>query len=175
MILRILTLLFGLTGAAGLSQFPEFSQQYRQRLGGAVDELTRIVQGFDADARATGLTRAEALEDLAKGGDFGQRHSASMRITIDRYDRLRGDLAALEGAGPFTRLTQMSRLTDPELARATLDNYSPALPLSFEGATLAGTGFLLGGMVPTSLAWTLGPILPGSGERRRRRRAARAR
>lgn len=175
MILRILTLLFGLTGAVGLSQFPEFSQQYRQRLGGAVDELARVVQAFDADAQAAGLTRAAALEDLAKSGDFGQRHSASMRLTIDRYDRLRRDLAALEGAGPFTRLTQMSRLTDPDLARATLANYTPALPISFEGLTLGGTGFLLGGLVPASLAWTFGPLLPGSGERRRRRRAAGAR
>ncbi|MEM9851772.1 MAG: DUF2937 family protein, partial [Pseudomonadota bacterium] len=38
------------------SQFPEFSQQYVQRLGGAVDELRRVAADFDASARAAGLT-----------------------------------------------------------------------------------------------------------------------
>ena len=42
----------GLTGAAGLSQLPEFSQQYLQRLAGQVDELTRQVVEFDQTALA---------------------------------------------------------------------------------------------------------------------------
>ena len=37
MILRVLAVAAGLAGAGTLSQFPEFSQQYVQRLGGAVD------------------------------------------------------------------------------------------------------------------------------------------
>lgn len=173
MILRTVALVCGLTGAAGLSQFPEFSQQYRQRLGGAVDELARVVASFDADARAVGLSREAALEDLANGGEFGARHSATMQASFARYERLRADLAALEGAGPFTRLTQASRLTDPELARATLANYAPALPLTFEGVTLGGAGFVMGSLIPTTLAWTFGPIMPGAARRRRRRRRAR--
>ena len=39
-------LLFALLGMQG----PEFTQQYRQRLGGALDELKRAVSVFDADA-----------------------------------------------------------------------------------------------------------------------------
>ncbi|MEM6728480.1 MAG: DUF2937 family protein, partial [Pseudomonadota bacterium] len=39
MILRIFALIFGLSGAASLSQFPEFAQQYLQRLAGKVDQL----------------------------------------------------------------------------------------------------------------------------------------
>ena len=45
-------LLFALIGAQG----PEFSQQYRQRLGGALDELSRIVAEFDADAARQAIT-----------------------------------------------------------------------------------------------------------------------
>ena len=52
MILRALTLAGGLTGAAVSSQFPEFSQQYTQRLGGAVDALAVVVADFDAMALA---------------------------------------------------------------------------------------------------------------------------
>ena len=43
MFMRAIAVAGGLAGAAGLSQFPEFSQQYVQRLGGAVDELTAVV------------------------------------------------------------------------------------------------------------------------------------
>lgn len=39
MIGRVLALAGGLSGAVGLSQFPEFSQQYLQRLAGQVDAL----------------------------------------------------------------------------------------------------------------------------------------
>ena len=45
-----MTMAFGLAGALTLSQAPEFAQQYRQRLGGALDELRRVVADFDADA-----------------------------------------------------------------------------------------------------------------------------
>ncbi len=34
MLLRAITLAGGIVGAAGMSQFPEYSQQYVQRLGG---------------------------------------------------------------------------------------------------------------------------------------------
>jgi len=44
-----------------LSQTPEFAQQYRQRLGGAIDELQRIVQQFDNDSRRAGYDRTSAL------------------------------------------------------------------------------------------------------------------
>ena len=56
MIARALALLGGLAGGVSLSQFPEYSQQYIQRLAGAVDELTLFVEGFDADATSVGLT-----------------------------------------------------------------------------------------------------------------------
>ena len=46
MIIRAITLAGGLAVGAGASQFPEFSQQYAQRLGGAVDALGEVVRGF---------------------------------------------------------------------------------------------------------------------------------
>ena len=43
MILRRLAFAVSLLLGALASQLPEFAQQYRQRLGGAIDELQRIV------------------------------------------------------------------------------------------------------------------------------------
>ncbi|MBU2982893.1 DUF2937 family protein [Lentibacter algarum] len=144
MILRALTFAGGLAGAAGLSQFPEFSQQYMQRLGGAVDELSRFVAEFDADADALGLSREAALVDLAKGGDMGAARADTVVGTIERHARLSDDLAALQGAGPFTRAYEMRRFTDREISSRALEAFKPALPLSFEGGVFAGAGFLAG-------------------------------
>ncbi|MEO1364377.1 MAG: DUF2937 family protein, partial [Pseudomonadota bacterium] len=62
MIARALMLAGGFAGAALTSQFPEYSQQYTQRLGGAVDALAEVVADFDASARAEGLSREAALD-----------------------------------------------------------------------------------------------------------------
>lgn len=51
----------GLGLAVTLSQFPEYAQQYTQRLGGAVDELRVITEDFDRAADASGLDRQTAL------------------------------------------------------------------------------------------------------------------
>jgi hypothetical protein len=46
-----IALIAGLVGSQG----PEFAQQYRQRIGGALDELKRIVADFDDEAAREGL------------------------------------------------------------------------------------------------------------------------
>jgi hypothetical protein len=42
---------FAIVPALLFAQIPEYMQQYYQRIGGAVDELDRIVQHFDEDSR----------------------------------------------------------------------------------------------------------------------------
>ena len=143
MILRVLAVFGGLAFAAASSQFPEFSQQYVQRLGGAVDALGEVVADFDASAAATGHTRQTALEAL-QGTDFLDRRRTDMERTITRYDKLRRDLARIEGAGPFMRAYFASSFRDSDVGRATLGAYAPAVPLNASGLIFAGLGFLLG-------------------------------
>ncbi len=164
---RALMLAGGLTGAAGLSQFPEFSQQYVQRLGGAVDELRRFVDGFDADATAVGLSRDAALADLWQGSAIGAQRAETMAGVIVRFERLSADLATLRSAGPFTRAYRARSLGDAEIAGAAWDEFKPALPLTFEGGVFAGAGFLGGlGIMAAALALLKMPF------RRRRARPA---
>ena len=144
MFLRVVTLAGGVLGAAGASQFPEFSQQYVQRLGGTVDELSRFVAEFDADADALGLSREAALENLGEGSEMGQARAETMAATLIRHDRLSADLATLRQVGPITRAYNASRLTDPEIAQAAWGDFRPALPLTFEGGVFAATGFVVG-------------------------------
>ncbi len=143
MILRAVAFAGGLAGAAASSQFPEFSQQYTQRLGGAVDALGEVVADFDASATAVGLTREAALEQM-RGTEFLDRRRADMAGTFARHDRLRSDLAALEGQGPFMRAYHLPRLTDPQIARAAWEVYQPAVPLNLAGLIFAAFGFGLG-------------------------------
>ncbi|EAQ02773.1 hypothetical protein OB2597_15365 [Pseudooceanicola batsensis HTCC2597] len=163
MIARTLTLAGALTGAAGLSQFPEFSQQYTQRLAGAVDELTRVVEDFDRSAAAEGLTRGEALQAMT-GTAFVERRRADMARTIARHAALSADLDALRGAGPFTRAYHLAHIDDREIARRTAADYRPALPLTFEGIVFALAGFVLGllvlGLAQEMLRILLGPVRP---------------
>ncbi|WP_417721004.1 DUF2937 family protein [Salipiger sp.] len=151
MFAKTLALAAGLTGAAGLSQFPEFSQQYVQRLGGTVDELARSLAEFDRDAAGLGLDRAEALRQLATGGDFGAARADTMGDTIRRHDRLAADLAALTGAGALERVRLATHLTDPDLVQRTWQSYRPAVPVTPEGAAFAGTGFVGGWFVVSLL------------------------
>ncbi|MFD1282737.1 DUF2937 family protein, partial [Methylobacterium goesingense] len=68
-VLRTLGLALGLLAGAIAAQVPEFAQQYAQRLGGTVDELRRVVSGFEADAAASGRSRNDALDRLSGDRD----------------------------------------------------------------------------------------------------------
>jgi Protein of unknown function (DUF2937) len=60
MLLRRLALAVGVVCGLIATQAPEFAQQYRQRLAGAVDELSRVVKTFDAEARLSRLKDAQS-------------------------------------------------------------------------------------------------------------------
>jgi hypothetical protein len=144
--IRALILAGGVAGAAGLSQFPEYSQQYNQRLAGAVDELSRVVADFDASAAAEGLSREAALAQMV-GTPFVERRQADMRRSFDRHARLSADLSALQNAGPFMRAYHAARLTDREIAARAWGDFRPALPLDFAGILFGLAGFVMGGGV----------------------------
>ncbi|MEM6479670.1 MAG: DUF2937 family protein, partial [Pseudomonadota bacterium] len=165
MILRIVAMACGLTGAAGMSQFPEFAQQYLQRLAGKVDQLESQVAEIDASAASFQMSRDEYLADLGTSRTGAEAaRKAEGEITL--FQRLGDNVDAFREAGPFGRLVQAYRVADVDLAQRTFGDYKPALPLTAEGAAFAGLGFAAGygiwSMIWGLLGW---PI-----RRRRRRR-----
>ena len=56
MVFRRIALSFALIVGMAMTQLPEYAEQYRQRLGGAIDELSAIVARFDSDSSQQGLT-----------------------------------------------------------------------------------------------------------------------
>lgn len=142
MILRVSALVAGLAGAVLCSQFPAFSQQYVQRLGGAVDELTLVVAEFDRSAAAEGLDRAAALAQMT-GTAFVERRRVDMERVFQRQLRLQSQLGRLQKAGPFRRAIHIPSM-DREVLQASWAAFDPALPLTWAGAVFAAMGSVLG-------------------------------
>ena len=143
-IARTVAFAFGLLGGVAASQAPEFGQQYRQRLGGAVDELRRVVARFDEDAQATGQDRAGAIERLRGNPDrLTSLQGDAMRANVERLGRLEGQRQSFADAGPFGRLALLVREGDTDLARAAWRDFEPAVPTTTEGFVTAALGFLL--------------------------------
>lgn len=141
--LKILSIAGGLAGAASLSQYPEFSQQYIQRLGGQVDALSEVVADFEASALRSGLTRTQAFDQMV-GTPFLEDRQADMRCTFTRHAVLSDNLAQLRGATAMQRLAMPRRLMDPETLSHTWDDFAPAVPLNAPGIVAAGAGFVGG-------------------------------
>jgi hypothetical protein len=152
---RALASVGGLGLALVLSQFPEYAQQYTQRLGGAVDELRVITAEFDQAALAGGLDRTQALARYnASNDDFLAGRGTSMTATFQRFEQLSATLAKIEGAGPVERLQAMPAYFDSDIGQRTLENYRPAVPVTPEGLLYAGSGFVLGFLALSAL-WRL--------------------
>ena len=164
MLFRRFALVFGLFIGTLASQMPEYAQQYRQRLGGAIDELGRIIANFDAQASQAGIDRNAAITRLKTNNDvLVQRQGEAMQDTVIRHDRLAEQDAAFAQAGSFARLGLLARDFDPGIARGAWSRFEPAVPVTTEGFVSAGVGLLAGYGLWHLLAWPF---------RRRRPRAA---
>ena len=146
MIGRTLSLAVALLAALAASQLPEFTQQYSQRLGGAIDELTRVVQRFDKDSVAVGEDRASAIERLSRSPDeLARRQSIAMSANIARLKALQSQQAEMAVAGPVRRIEVFLSNPDPQIAKATFESFEPGVPATGEGVASGGAGFLVGG------------------------------
>jgi hypothetical protein len=164
MILRRIVFFLALVLGLVASQVPEFAQQYRQRLGGAIDELNRIIGEFDADAARMQMDRTTGLDRLLRNtDDFVRQRGEQIRTDAERAARLERQLQAYQDAGPFWRLATFARNYEPEIARRAAENFEPAVPVTAEGLIATATGFLIG--------WLGGRALIAPVQRRRQRPA----
>ncbi|HXT09744.1 MAG TPA: DUF2937 family protein [Roseiarcus sp.] len=153
-------LLCGLVGA----QAPEFAQQYRQRLAGAVDELSRVVSTFDAEARDKSLTPDAAIARLKQNADpLARERGRDMADDKTRLHHLREALAAFTDAAPVKRLFAVAETFDASTARRAWGDFEPAVPTTAEGFIVALASAVFGWLAAHLSLW---PV---------RRRAARKR
>lgn len=139
---RTISFAVALVGAAAASQGPEFAQQYRQRLGGAIDELQAVVAQFDADAAAHGLDRSAAIQRLKQNSDpLAQKRADAAAISAERLARLEKQRTEMQDAGALGRLVVLVGQPDKTIAENALKTFEPAIPTTAEGAVIAGLGF----------------------------------
>ena len=163
-LLRQIGLLFAVIAGVATSQLPEFAQQYRQRLGGAIDELQRFIDDFDQDAKSRSLTRAQGIETLRNNPDpLVSQRGRRLRETETRLVRLKSQSEAFKEAGSFKRIAVMANKFDPYIANRAYEVYEPAVPVSMEGFVTALAGFIAGLGIWKLFAW------PVNAARRRRR------
>jgi hypothetical protein len=151
---RRLAVLFGLLCGLAGTQAPEFAQQYSQRLGGALDEVRRILTEFDAESAHLGLDRSKGVARLEADPDVlaKERGSEILRLQAREAD-LSEQLRALRNGGPVDRMFVLARDFDPGVAEQTARYFIPAVPVTPESAATGFLGFLLGLGILHGAAW----------------------
>jgi len=156
MLARRIALVIGLFCGLLGTQWPEFSQQYRQRLGGALDELRRIVASFDAEADSHSLTPAQGVARLKDNADpMARERGADIEGDIAREARLERQLDALRDAGPLRRLLVTATDFDAPIAGETFSNFEPAIPVTSESLIVGGLALLVGWGGTHACAWPI--------------------
>ena len=145
MLVRRFALAVGLLLAVVFSQAPEFVQQYRQRLGGAIDELHRIVARFDEEAKGQALGRDAGIARLRANADpLAQARGSDLQDAVARESRLAAQDRAFAEAGPFLQYWIFAERLDPELAGRTYAIFQPAVPVTPAGLGAGAAGLALG-------------------------------
>jgi hypothetical protein len=140
-------LLFGLAGALLLSQFPEFFQQYTQRLGGRLDEVTAQAIALEGRAAEAGKDLASYLERFLTDPDPNIRREGRVLAALPvRRAELQQAYLALTGVGRGWRAKTFVQHFDWKIVRTTAAVYQPATPLTAESGVYAGAGFGAGAM-----------------------------
>lgn len=161
---RAMGIAAALAGGVLASQAPEATQQYRQRLNGAVAELGQVVADFDADAARNGLERSQALVAYERAqAPFLRQRGHSMRRTINRLADLTNRSRQLAQTPALLRPLAVLRNPDGNVFSGTLRDFEPAVPVTAHGLVWAA----LGGLAGFSLVGLAARLF-----RRRRRRAA---
>ena len=143
---KTVTLATMIAGGAMFSQSPEFAQQYKQRIGGAIEELTSVVENFDADAKASEMSRTEALTVMSHSKDkLIQDRATSMRKAINRFTYLTKQKEQLDKAGPLEGPLYVLQYPDQKLFKDAWADYEPAVPVTTAGAAYGGFGALIFG------------------------------
>ena len=132
------------TGAVLFSQFPEFVQQYLQRLGGHLDEARHQLDQFKDAAAKTGSTLDQLIANAnANPNPSMAKLGAVIVETQSRVQTLTADSQAIHDAAIWERPFVFFKHMDPQIAHATASIFRPAVPTTLEGLIYAGIGIVI--------------------------------
>jgi len=160
--------------AGGL--LPGFIAQYRQRLGGRLDQARLDLAPWQklADEFYHGDIGRLIQYHLDSGDVKFRAEGAVIRSLVASVQQLQAAVDGLRG-GLFHQMAYLVRHTDPDLARATFGDWVPTFALSTEGVLFALVFAVAVWLVFHALWWLLGRAaasLRGRGHPVDRRRLA---
>jgi hypothetical protein len=149
---------------------PGFIAQYRQRVGGRLDQVLRDLAPFERIAqRDFGGSLNALIQHHHDSFDRAfQQEAAAIQQMLDAAARLREAAAALD-TNVYGQFGWLLRHADPDIVQATWSAWQPSFNLSIDGLTFA----LAAGLA----LWLLFLLLwagAGAALRRLRRRRAQA-
>ncbi len=149
---RMLTMAMALLGGIFFSQAPEFAQQYRQRIGGALDELKIIISEFDAQANHHGLDRQAAINIYSRSPEtFLRNQGEAMRRTFHRYETLAAQQRDLTLAPNMVKPFVVMKQPDSTTFANAWRDFTPAVPVDLAGLSWAAGGLFCGWLIAALL------------------------
>ncbi len=114
-------------------QCPAFLIQYRQRLGGHVDELTLLIKKYRLAAADNGRTVDEyiGLHLQSNVKEFVSTGKI-MSENIDRFNELSAALKNLTESKGISKFVVFIRDMDTEICKAALKNFVPGISFNIE-------------------------------------------
>ncbi|HUV99834.1 MAG TPA: DUF2937 family protein [Gallionella sp.] len=134
-------------GVVAAGCIPSFIAQYRQRVGGRLDQVLQDIAPFQAIANQFhhGSLQELIKYHLASADQTFHDEGAALQGMVDSAEQLRQALVALN-TDLFHQLVYMLTKADPLIARATWEIFSPAFnltPQSIVFALVIGVAFWL--------------------------------
>lgn len=155
--------LFIVAGAFAGSQISPFMQQYSHRLAGHAIELQRIVEQLQKTASLSHKSLDQYIQKFLSSSDSDFVHQGVfMQGIVERSNELNHALSNLMISSPWMRPFVLTKDLQPDIAKATLATFQPALTLNLEGIFYAGLGILFGWLLYKVLAKCISFVYTGS-------------
>lgn len=125
-------------GVVAAGCIPSFIVQYRQRVGGMLEQVLQDLAPFQAIANQFhhGSLKALIQHHLASTDLTFYNEGAAIQAMVESAEKLRKVFQALD-TDLYHQLSYMITQTDPLIARATWDVFTPSFGLSVESVVLA--------------------------------------
>ena len=124
---------------------PGFIVQYRQRLGGALDQVIKDLAPFREVAKQFHGGKLDKLIEhhvFSTDATF-QAEGSAIQSMVRTFDRLRAAVEALD-TDLVHQILVLSKRADPQIAQATWAAYQPSFSFSAEGLMFAAVVALCG-------------------------------
>ena len=145
---KIVLLVSGLLVGSLLSQFPEYFQQYTQRLGGRLDEVKLQVKNLDTRAADIKLNRFQYIRRLMGSSDKIVRNEGeTLGLLLGREIRYNKAYEVLHTSTSIWRAVHFAAHFDLDIGIPTIEAYRPAIPLTVEAGAYSCFGFCIGWLV----------------------------